>query len=333
MAKAGGDCIDRLFETEANPAPAGSICGVTRASDGIGLRYARWRTSLPPCRGTILLLQGRAEYIEKNYETVFDLLAAGYDVLAFDWRGQGGSSRMLSDRRRGYVDSFDDYVTDLETIVANIALPDCRGPFFILAHSTGSLVALLAAPGFGNRIERMILSSPFLGFGTMPVSPGALAGVTGVLCAFGLGWAQLSKGSGGDATIRFAGNRLTSDLRRFTRNMEFVSAHPSIALGTPTAAWLRAAGVAMEQAGDSDFMGSIIVPSLLVASGNDQVVSVRAIEEYGRRLRSGHAVLVAGAKHELLQERDFYREQLLAALFAFAPGERAPHHRGARETG
>jgi len=29
---------------------------------------------------------------------------------------------------------------------------------------------------------------------------------------------------------------------------------------------------------------------------------------------------IDGAKHELLQEKDFYREQLLAAFFAFVPG-------------
>ena len=39
-----------------------------------------------------------------------------------------------------------------------------------------------------------------------------------------------------------------------------------------------------------------------------------------RRLRSGSCLIIPGAKHEMLQERDKIREQLLAAFYAFVPG-------------
>ena len=45
---------------------------------------------------------------------------------------------------RGHVDSFYDYAADLDQFFEEVVLPDCRGPYYILAHSTGSLVALLA---------------------------------------------------------------------------------------------------------------------------------------------------------------------------------------------
>ena len=58
-----------------------------------------------------------------------------------------------------------------------------------------------------------------------------------------------------------------------------------------------------------DFMGgSISIPTLLIAAGNDKVVSVRAVEEMGFKMRSGRALVISGAQHELLQERDQYRE-------------------------
>ena len=44
----------------------------------------------------------------------------------------------------------------------HIVLPDCRGPYFMLAHSTGALIALLAAPSMVNRVQRMVLVAPFL---------------------------------------------------------------------------------------------------------------------------------------------------------------------------
>jgi lysophospholipase len=37
-------------------------------------------------------------------------------------------------------------------------------------------------------------------------------------------------------------------------------------------------------------------------------------------LKTGEAILIRGARHELLMERDFLRDQALAALDAFIPG-------------
>ena len=51
-----------------------------------------------------------------------------------------------------------------------------------------------------------------------------------------------------------------------------------------------------------------------------EIVSTRAIADYARRLRGGSILTIAGARHELLQEADIFREQLLAAFDAFVPG-------------
>ncbi|GIL01508.1 MAG: lysophospholipase [Alphaproteobacteria bacterium] len=310
----------QLFESPDNPMPPDPLSGAVRTPDGINLRYARWRTLRPPAKGTIVLLHGRTEYIEKMYETVSDLRGMGFEVLTFDWRGQGGSDRLLGDRRRGHVDSFRQYVTDLDTVMNEVVLPDCRAPFFILAHSTGGLVALLAAPGLGNRIERMVLTSPLIRFGETALPQPALKVLAGLMCTFGLGTLPLSRRANPHAEQRFANNRLTSDTRRFTRNVDFAAGHPELGIAGPTAAWIFAACQAMDIVDDPDFIASIAVPTLLVAAGNDKVVSTRAIEELGLRMRSGRTVTVAGARHELLQERDVYRQQLLAAVAAFIPG-------------
>ncbi|RUW25580.1 alpha/beta hydrolase, partial [Mesorhizobium sp. M1A.F.Ca.IN.020.06.1.1] len=62
------------------------------------------------------------------------------------------------------------------------------------------------------------------------------------------------------------------------------------------------------------------VPTLIVGAGADQVVSTKAVESYARRLRVGSLLMIDGAHHEILQERDVFREQLLAAFDAFVPG-------------
>ena len=115
----------KLVPIPANPIPDNYVAGTLKTPDGVNLRYARW---LPPAgrRGTVCILQGRSEWIEKYFETVRDLRARGFAVAALDWRGQGLSDRALSDRRKGYVRNFSEYDTDLETFMREIVLPDCR---------------------------------------------------------------------------------------------------------------------------------------------------------------------------------------------------------------
>ena len=310
-----------LVATPGNPAPPNPVLASVRTPDGFKLRLARWRTLRPPAKGTVIVLQGRAEYIEKYFETISDLRETGYDVCAFDWRGQGGSDRFLADGKRGYVDSFDQYIMDFETVMRDIVLPDCRPPYFVLGHSFGALVALLAAPAMANRIQRMVLSAPLLRFGSLHLGMGRIKLLTGMLSTIGLGSIYMMGGPNMHENRRFADNRLTGDLRRFERNQSFAVSHPEIAIGGATAAWVFAAIRAMDRLDDPDFIGSIIIPTLMIAAGNDTVVSVRAIEELGWRMRSGKTLVIPGARHELLQEIDVVREQFLAAFRAFVPGE------------
>jgi lysophospholipase len=227
---------------------------------------------------------------------------------------------LLGNREKGHIDSFEQYVIDLDTVMNAVVLPDCRAPFFVLAHSTGGLVSLLAAPRIGSRIERMVLISPLVRFGETGLSQGTLKVIAGLFCTFGLGTLHLARRSNPDREKRFANNRLTSDTRRFTRRFDFSAQHPELCINGPTASWIFAACQAMDTVDDPDFIASISIPTLLVCAGNDTVVSNRATEELGFRMRTGRTVRISGARHEILLERDVYRQQLLAAIAAFVPG-------------
>ncbi|WP_204328396.1 alpha/beta hydrolase, partial [Stenotrophomonas maltophilia] len=68
-----------------------------------------WPTGRVGAKGTVCLLQGRAEFIEKYYETIGDLRRRGFAVVAFDWRGQGESARDVADPHKGHVGRFGHY--------------------------------------------------------------------------------------------------------------------------------------------------------------------------------------------------------------------------------
>ena len=112
------------------------------ARDGLSLRTAVWPARPGGTRGTVVLLQGRAECIEKYKETAGDLLDRGFAVYALDWRGQGGSGRVLGDSRKGHVADYDDYLSDFELFLERRVLPEAPRPILVLAHSMGGHIVL-----------------------------------------------------------------------------------------------------------------------------------------------------------------------------------------------
>ncbi len=309
-----------LVGTDGNPVPKGTIDGFFSAADDRRLRYALFKKTASPRKGTVVILHGRNECIEKYFETARDMAGRGLAVATFDWRGQGGSDRLIGNPVKGYVDSFYDYVSDLEMFFEQIVLPDCPGPYYILGHSTGSLVALLASPLMVNRIERMVLIAPLLELASSRVSMASISFASALLNNIGLGRLYMAGGPLPREVRPFKDNKLTTDPVRYKRNAELFRKAPHLGLGGPTAAWVNAFSRASNAVMDPEFIAAMRIPSLIVAAGADKVVSNRAIQYFARRLRSGKLVTIDGAEHEILQEADRFREQFFAAFDAFVPG-------------
>jgi lysophospholipase len=310
-----------LFGIDSNPVPDGAVAGEILTSDGVRLRTAHWRPAARKTLGTVCILQGRAESIERYFETVDDLRRRGFAVASFDWRGQGGSERRLRNPRKGHIDSFGEYDRDLDAFMQQVALPDCPPPHFALAHSTGGLVALRAVHDGRVRFARMVIDGPLLGLGNRGPSQGTVTAGTALMTALGLG--ELEVPGRYAVTIehmKFDNNPLTSDPVRFERNRAVSMEAPQITVGVPTYGWLYAACRAMADASDESFATKINTPILLVAGSLDKVVSIEAVERLAGELRTGSFVLIPGARHEILMERDRLREQYWAAFDAFVPG-------------
>jgi lysophospholipase len=309
---------DLLREIPENPIPQGLQSGQIKTKDGPELRYARLPASAP--HGTAILLQGRNEAAEKYFETMQDLAKLGFGSVTLDWRGQGGSSRLLRNPLTGHIPSFDAYVQDLDQFFREVVLPDCRPPYHILAHSMGGLIALLASPLMSNRVQRMVLLAPLLAFKER-VPQSRIHLLSKLWCSVGLGSRFLPATRNRGQLAAFAGNEATSDQSRFERNLKLAKTFPELTIGGPSAAWVRSACDAMQRVTDPAFMAANRIPTLFIAAGSDKVVSTGAIEHYARRIRSGHCLTIDGARHELLQESDIFREQAMAAFEGFAAGK------------
>jgi lysophospholipase len=309
-----------LVDTPANAVPSGASCIAVRAADGIRLRIAEWPATAVPIQGTVLLLQGRAEFIEKYFETIGHFRARGFDVASFDWRGQGGSERLLRNAKKGHVRRFSDYHLDLDAVFAEMEERASPRPWFVVAHSMGAAI-FLARLGRGPvPILRAALMSPMIGFAPN-IAPRRAGAIATTLSGFGLGRSFIPGGGPGSIIAKpFENNRLSTDFVRYERNAAILNAAPDLAVGDPTVGWAASASHMMRALSDPNFPRKIAMPLLVLASGHDRVVSTQATERFASRLKTGSAIIIVGARHELLMESDFFRDQALAAIDAFIPG-------------
>lgn len=309
----------KLVPTAANPIPDGAIVSRVVARDGAPLRVARWPARTERPRGTVAIFQGRAEFVEKWFETIEDLLGMGFCVVAFDWRGQGGSERTLADPRKGHVGRFGLYARDVEAIAAQVLARDCPRPHAVLAHSMGAAIALDLARRGRLPAERLIALAPMLGI-VRVTHPRLAYAATTLAWLAGFGGSYVPGGGETSQTTKpFAGNPLTSDRLRYARNADAAAALGDGAIGDPTIGWARGAFALMRRLAEPRAALEIRIPTLVIAAGADRVVSTPAAERFAARLKTGNALVVPGARHELIAEVDAIREPVMAAIEAFLP--------------
>jgi lysophospholipase len=284
---------------------------------GMRVRCGHLRPS-GAARGTVLVLPGRAEFIEKYGETLEALQDWGYAVAILDWRGQGGSDRFLDHRQRGHVAQVEDYLADLDALVARVEELGLPGPLVVLAHSMGAHVALRYLHDHPGRLAAAAMVAPMFGIRLAPTPEPVARLICAAAIRLGGHW-RYAPGQRDFALERyvFARNRLTSSPERHALLSRHVAATPELALGGVTYGWLDAALRSIQLTRRPGYLEAIATPILVCQAGIERIVSNRAQAEAVRRLPRARLAAFTAGRHELLMERDEIRDLVLATIRAF----------------
>jgi lysophospholipase len=306
--------LTQLFGTDFNPEPAGAVWAPLTAADGVQLRGAFWAADGIP-RGTLVVLQGRSETIEKYFETIGEWLARGFSIFTFDWRGQGGSARLLADPRKGHVAQFSDYQLDLDAAIHWLAEHDAPRPFFGFGHSMGGAILIHALCDRPNLFQRAVTTAPMLDIALIK-NPTAAGHLAAFLTFFGLGRHYVPGGGPSPALFKpFADNILTRDEWRHRRSRLILETAPQLVLGDPTIGWVATSFDAIARL--RTVSDQIKTPLLGIASAHDRVTSTPAAQAFFDALPHGEFLSLTDCEHEILIETDATRAWFWRAFDAF----------------
>ncbi|MFM7445635.1 MAG: alpha/beta fold hydrolase, partial [Tabrizicola sp.] len=226
------------FHDGVADAPPGAVVVWAQAGRA-RIRLASWKAG---GKGTVLLLPGRTECIEKYGRAAGDLIARGFSVIIIDWRGQGLADRPLPDPMMSHVGDFAEFQEDLDAMLEEARRLDLPQPFYLMAHSMGGCLGLRGLLR-GVPVKAAVFSAPMWGIAMAswlrPVASvvSALAGPLGLVSRY----APSTNAQTYLLQAPFAGNVLTTDREMWDYMCRQVAEVPALALGGPSIGWLKAA--------------------------------------------------------------------------------------------
>jgi len=123
--------------------------------DGIKLSGYLWEPNEKP-KALINLVHGFGEYSERYDHWAKKFTEHGFVVHAIDYRGHG-----KSDGRRGYVNSFDDFLNDIDVLVKESTKLYPNLDQFIYGHSLGGNIVSNYILKNHNNFKLAVISSPW----------------------------------------------------------------------------------------------------------------------------------------------------------------------------
>jgi lysophospholipase len=309
--------LDAPFFADLADGPPGGAALWFHATDGVRLRAGYWPGG---AKGTVLLIPGRTEYIEKYGPAAGDLAARGYATLCIDVRGQGLADRLMDDPLKGHVAGFADYQLDMQALLALARQIGCVEPFFLLSHSMGGAIGLRSLLA-GMPLRAAAFSAPMWGVQVPIVTRPFAHHIARIMTVIGRGltYAPTTGAVPYVQRVGFAGNTLTTDRGMWDTMVAHLAAQPMLSLGGPTVTWLEAA---FAECRDLARMPSPTIPCYCAVGTGERIVAVQPIKHRMARWPGGTLDIFPGAEHEVMMERPATRKRFFDAVAALFDANR-----------
>lgn len=281
---------------------------------GVTLFNVRFEADAP--RGSVVILHGMSENAEKYRELIYYFLKNDLSVFIYDQRGHGRSTR-VAEAGVVYVKKFAEYESDLAELLAAYGemLPE---PHYLFSHSMGGAVAALHLERDQDFFSRALFCSPMI---EMHIK-GAPMSLLRTMCKF-----ETLAGNG-EKRLRMLSPAAPPEKEqihgascaspaRFEAYRAAKIENPRLRGAKPSYGWINESLAVTKRILARKKPERIKIPVRIYTAERDHLVKLAPQRAFAARIPDCHIFLVAGAKHELFNERDVISHAFFEEVLSF----------------
>src|ERR1044072_6712604 len=292
--------------------PPGARFRTWTAPDGWPVRRMDWpRPDGASPRGSLLFASGPGDFIEKYLEALAHWHERGWNVAAFDWRGQGAS------QDTGFAfESFDVLIDDLAALLDDWRA-ETPAPHVAIGHSMGGHLLLRTLVERKPALDAAVLVAPMIVVNSSPIPDWLAPGMADAMCTLGFGTVSMWKAP--PALDRPGSQRqriLTSSPERYQDEAWWWARQAGWKLNPPGWNWMRAA-FRSAAAFAAERLATVTLPVLLIGTERDRLGGPAAIRRAAAGLPDAELEMFPDSGHEILREADPVRLAALARIDSF----------------
>lgn len=287
--------------------------GYMKSADGTRIHYGYVTT--PVAKAAIVISHGFTECMPKYYEMIYYFAKAGYSVYMVEHRGHGFSDRSVSDISMVTVNSFDDYVSDLDMFIREIVMKrEGRRPLYLYGHSMGGAIAALYLEKHPEVFTKAVLSSPMIEMLYGNFSHFAVEAILFVASVLNWNDKYLPSQTPYTDEYYFESSCCLSKAR-YDYIYKCKVEEERYRTNGATYRWCRAGRKASKYI--KKHAQEIKIPVLLCQAGKDYLVSNAAEDEFIAKLPQGIKKVYPDSKHEIFNADDDTLEKFYSDILDF----------------
>jgi lysophospholipase len=265
----------------------------------------------------IVIIHGFTEFSEKYKEMIWYYINLGLNVFIYDHRGHGLSERPVDNINLIHVESFSDYIADLDFLIENqVKIYGKNLPIYLFSHSMGGAVAALYKAEHPKEIAKSIMSSPMI-CPEMHGLPRKLVLWKTVQEGKKNGWNNKFPYTGEfNPDVNFE-DTVDGSEARFNATFKLRLAQKEYQSSSATNKWMYEAVRVQDYILKNKHLNMIETVTLILSSGSDRVVKNKMQVKFAKMLKNCRLVTFKDAKHNLFFAPEDILENYYKTIFEF----------------
>lgn len=289
------------------------------ALDGKKIHYVFYKADNPV--GNIVICHGFTESGEKFREMSYYFLRMNLNVFAIDNRGHGLSHRHTDNKNIVHIKSFEQYVTDLKTLVKRVVKPVSPSlPLYLYAHSMGGAISVQHLQTYPGVFDKAVLSAPMIKAKTAGIPAGVAKTVSRLFILLGKEKSKVVGYKNFNPDRTYEESHDTSEERfNYYHSKRKVSDH--LQTTAPSYRWVNEAVKVTDLNLDPRRNEKITAKVLLCQPESDSAVVSEMEDVFINQIKDGRLVKFTGCRHEIYNSVDNTVKEYLDTIEDFLLGQ------------